>query len=29
MFHMINADLLLSDVRCGKINFADLSEEQL
>ena len=29
MFHMINADLLLSDVRGGKINFADLSEEQL
>lgn len=29
MFHMINAESLLSDVRGGKINFADLSEEQL
>lgn len=26
---MINAESLLSDVRGGKINFADLSEEQL
>ena len=26
---MINAESLLSDVRSGKINFADLSEEQL
>lgn len=29
MFHMINAESLLSDVRSGKINFADLSKEQL
>lgn len=26
---MINAESLLSDVRSGKINFADLSKEQL
>ena len=26
---MINAESLLSDVRGGKINFADLNEEQL
>lgn len=29
MFHMINAESLLKNIRDGKINFADVSEEQL